>query len=544
MVYAIRISAIAIFLAALFQSCVKNDVEVNEVSLGANPQFGIPIAYSRISAERAIEHFDSNGLVVTDEGGALSIVYRSSETVIAVGDFLSIPNQEFTESFTPSVPNMGEMSLQGKVTIQGSEIFELILPEGDRLDSARFESGNWRFGIQSSGNYAINGRVQLRSADNQQVLVESIIENEQPPVSAIEETTFEDLLLTFVNAPGIDNGIRVFYELTLTAAGGSNAAPVQMSFGLTNLLVQAAGGYIAPRNILIADKGITVSMFDNAPDYDISIEEPLLNFYVNNGFGMGVNLDIHQIRGSNKAGSQLTVTSDNIFFDAFVAPALQPGFPALTVIRLDNEAMRPTVSEFFEFKPNYISSDFTLSLNHLNEQSVFISRDADLRVSFEADVPLFGSLANFSLLDSVELSLGDIVDSADDLGYIIALDIRLVVDNGLPLDAGVQIVFCDSLYNHIDSLFSSVQYVFNSAPVNLNVDPSHPDYGRATGKTRTVIDIPIPRERIDPLADVKRMIIKVLGNTTTNGDSPVRFFTDDEIETQLSAKISLSYENL
>jgi hypothetical protein len=543
MVHTFRISLFAIVIASTLQACVKNDVEVNELTLGANPQFGIPIAYSRISAERAIEHFDNNGLVVTDEGGALSIVYRSSETVIAVGDFLTVPNQEFTESITPSIPDMGEMSVQGSVTIQGSEIFELIMPEGDRLDSARFDSGNWRFGLQSSGNYAISGSVQLRSADNQQVLLETIIGKQQPPVNTDEETNFENLLLTFVSTPGIENGIRIAYELTLTSAGGGAAEPIQMSFALSNLVLQSAGGYIAPRDILIADKGITVSMFDNAPDYDISIEEPVLNFYVNNGFGMGVNLDIHQIRGFNKAGSQLTVTSDNIFFDAFVAPALQPGFPALTTIRLDNEAMRPTVSEFFEFKPNYISSDLTLSLNHLDEGSVFISRDADLRVSFEADVPIFGSLANFNLVDTADISLGDVVESADDLGYITALDIRLIVDNGLPLDAGVQIVFCDSLYNRIDSLFSSVQYVFNSAPVN-QIDSSHPDYGRATGKTRTVVDIPIPRERVDNLTDVKRMIITVLGNTATNGNSPVRFFSGDEIETQLSAKITLSYDNL
>ncbi len=533
-----------IFCALFIQACVKHEVEIQQVSIDASPQFGVPIAYCSISAERAISHFDSNGLVETDTNGALSIVYQSSESVIAVGDFLTVTDQQFSQTVTPTAPEIDMISVQGSVTITGDDIFEFDMPEGDRLDSARFGSGVWTFGLQSAGNASVSGVVQLRSADNGEVLIETVIENEQPPLNVFEETSFENLLLTFVNTPGIENGIRVSYELTLSGNGNLNVQPLALTFGLNELDVAAAGGYIAPRLITIQDKGITVSMFENLPDYDIFIESPLLNFYINNGFGLGVNLDILEIRGFNIASAQLTVSNSNIFFNSFVAPALQPGFSEMTVIRLDNQSLNPTVSEFFQFKPNYIATDLTLSLNHNDEPSVFISKDSDIRVSFEADVPVFGSIANFSLVDTADVSLGDVVESANEMGFVKALDVRLIVDNGFPLDAGVQIVFCDSLYNRIDSLFSGIQYVFNSAPVNHSAASDDPDFGRATGKTRTVVDISIPRERIDPLSDAQRMIISVVGNTTTNAAQSVRFFSDDAFETQLSAKITLSYEDL
>jgi len=148
------------------------------------------------------------------------------------------------------------------------------------------------------------------------------------------------------------------------------------------------------------------------------------------------------------------------------------------------------------------------------------------------------------MLDTTEESLADAIESADEAAFVKALDIRLVVDNGLPIDVGMQIFWLDSSYQIVDQLFESPEYVFSSAPVNHSASPEDPNFGRPVGLTRTLVEVSIPRERIEPLKRVAYMAVAVFGNTTTNGTAPIRLFSENEIHTSLAAKISLSYEDL
>jgi hypothetical protein len=76
----------------------------------------------------------------------------------------------------------------------------------------------------------------------------------------------------------------------------------------------------------------------------------------------------------------------------------------------------------------------------------------------------------------------------------------------------------------------------------LSAAVGSPDYGRVIGETETRIDVSIPRERIDPLKDVTQVIVEVFGNTTGNGDNPIRLYPENFIEVNLAAKAIFNLE--
>ncbi|MCA1752520.1 MAG: hypothetical protein LC670_12185, partial [Flavobacteriales bacterium] len=119
------------------------------------------------------------------------------------------------------------------------------------------------------------------------------------------------------------------------------------------------------------------------------------------------------------------------------------------------------------------------------------------------------------------------------------VEVRIIVDNGLPIVAGLQMVFTDSLYQPVDSLFEDVTNVFESAPLELTVPENHPDYGRAIGSTRTVLKIPVERDRVEALEDVTHIVFRVVGHTSSNGAHPIRLFVEDSFNVRVAARVKL-----
>lgn len=522
-----------------FSACKKEEIDIRQINYGLQPEFGVPIARATLSAQRVIDNFDSEGLIQTGENGLLTLVYRDTFETITAGDVLKLPNQTFDTSIDLSSLQSANLLGQGSVTISENEIFSLISDEGDKLDSIRFESGIFRLVVQSEGNFPISGKLELRSADNATVFFAIEFQDNTAPVYIENIKSFENVLIELLNDGDTENGIRVAYEFTFNNEGNFNTQSVDISFELTDFSIRSAGGYIVPRTIPVENEGIDISMFNDVPNVEVRLEDPRLNFFIANGFGLGLKLEVDEIFGTNRLGESIRIDGEDIAALNPVSGANSPGEIAHSEITINNETITPSVTDILAFMPNYLTGDFGVTVNPDNAPSVFVSNADGLDITFEAEIPLYGSLANFLLIDTTDIQLADVVEEAENVGEISALDIRLFVKNGLPLDAGVQILFTDSLYRLVDSLFTEPTFVFLSAPVNLAVSPDHPDYGRTTGSTETVIDISIPRDRIDPLKDVSRIIIHVFGHTTGNGDHPVRIFSEDDFEINLAAKVTL-----
>lgn len=520
-------------------SCIKDEVEVSDLSYNIHPQFGVPVANVHIQAAALIQNFDKEGFIQTDASGQIHLLYRDTLKEISAGDLLNVRNQHFADTANLSATDYSELLGSGSVTIQGDKTFSLELEHGDRLDSIRFQSGSLNVNIHTAGGFPISGFVRIYSPNNTELLSVDF-SDVTPPIDIENSIDFTNLLFELINNGEISNGLRIAHQITFTNENGGSSEPVFIDISLNDFSIKSAGGYIVPREFNLNDQSVLLSLFNDPPVGSVRIEDPRLNFNIDNGFGIGLGIRVYSLFGKNAKGNVMSIDGANINQLPNVQSAPAVGQYASTTLSLNNSFMTPTLTDFLAFLPNYLSGDFALAVNPDDNQSVWISNESKVNINFEADIPVYGSISDFLLVDTTALTLGNLIEDANKISEIEQLDVRLIIDNGLPLDAGVQIIFTDDQFNHIDALLPGDDNIFNSAPVNLTVAENNSEYGRAIGSTRTITDITIPKSRIRGLEKATKMIIRVYGHTSGNGKNPIRLFSNDFFDVQLGAKAILN----
>ena len=524
-------------------SCKKEELTFKELKVPLNPDVGVPLVSATIRAEKAIESLDENDLLQIGESGQISLIYSDTVRELNLSEFFDIPDQTFTETNVLSADEEEELFQNGTVTVSNSQIETFTLPEGDELDSLRIQSVGVNVRVETDGNIPFSGFVRLLNADGS-VALEQNFEGAAPPLILDVSEFYEDLFFLFSNSPENSNTFGFEYEVTYEYNNSQSfdAQPINIELELNDLAVHTIGGYLAPRSFLFDSLNVEIDEFERDFEGSFVISDPRLRVDVDNGYGLGVSLNILDVEAQNKEGQPFTIEGDNITQLPVVQPAPSLGQSTVTSVMIDNSRSNPTITQLISFEPTVIETGILADLNPQGESNVFASILNDLDITFQVEVPIFGSVSDFLLEDTANTDLGDFIEEVNRNDELQSLQFNYFVDNGLPLDLGCQIIFTDSLFNRIDSLFLDETYLIESAPVDYAVPPHSPEYGRAVGKTPTLLEILIERDRIPPLEEVTFIIFRVFGNTTDNGAEPIRIFSQDELDFDFSVKASLKIE--
>lgn len=540
--YLLKRSLFALAVLLFASSCVKDEVEVNDLNYGVSPEFGVPIALANISAQQVIDNIEGDDIIQTAEDGAVSLVFIDTLEKFRAVELLNLQDQSYGFEMDLTPAEYAILFGEGSYTATQEQVFSFVTQEGDRLDSVRFESGVFGLNINTESNIPISGTVRVFDNMDQEVYSMDF-EDTSPPISIAQEEDFENIKMAFINDTEFTNGLRIQYEVTFEVEGGSGVTgPLNIDLSLSNYEVESAGGFIASRTSALNDIDVNVDLFDDSFVGNLVFADPRLNLHFENSFGIDLGFQIDELYGINTEMDLFSVLEDGFEDFPIIEGASFPGETVSSTISISNQNMTPSLTEFMAFEPEYISGFFSGLINPEEENLSFITADSELGIVMEAVLPIYGSVDDFYLNDTAEVNLGSIVSDANEVGELEKADIRLIVDNGLPVDAGVQIVFTDSLFQPLDSLFADDTFVFNSAPVNTSVATDDPNHGRATGKTKTITDIEIPKDRLNDLENATNILIRVYGATTNGGDQNIRLFSEDEIDISLAAKLSLNFD--
>jgi len=532
--------ALAILLFA--SSCVKDEVEVNDLNYGVNPQFGVPIALANISAQQVIDNIEGDDIIQTAEDGAVSLVFIDTLEKFRATELLNLQDQSYGFQMELTSTEYATLFGEGSYTATQEEVFSFVTQEGDRLDSVRFESGIFGLNISSQSNIPISGTVRVFDDSGQEVY-STDFQDPSAPISISQEENFENIKVEFINNQDVANGLRIQYEVTFEVDESSAVTgPLNIDLSLSNYEVASAGGLIATRTSSLDGIDVNVDLFDDSFVGNLVFADPRLNLHFENSFGIDLGFQIDELYGLNAEMDLFSVSEDGFEEFPIIEGASFPGETVSSTLSISNQNMTPSLTDFMAFEPEYISGYFSGLINPEEENSSFITADSELGIVMEAVLPIYGSVEDFYLTDTAKVNLGSLITDANEVGELQKADIRLIVDNGLPVDAGVQIVFTDSLYQPLDSLFADDTFVFNSAPVNTSAATDDPNYGRASGKTKTITDIAIPKDRLNDLENATNILIRVFGATTNGGDQNIRLFSEDEIDISLAAKLSLNFD--
>ncbi|MCH2215976.1 MAG: hypothetical protein MK086_12470 [Flavobacteriales bacterium] len=531
----------ALLLFFLLSSCVKEKIEIQNFNSSLSPEFGVPLAKATIYAEEVIERYDEDGFVTTDQNGVLTLVYQDTLESITADEYLQIEEQQIDDTYEVGLSEISGLMNFGAVTFEKDAVYQLDFSD-DRLDSVRFANGQLTLNLTSNGTIPLSGVMSILDPFSGEAVLTTSFSDENPPIDITVNQDFTNELFRLRSDAEYTNGIRVAFTFELTDNGETYPDEISMSVSFSDFSISSIGGYIAPRVISLDEQSARINIFDEDYGAEVRLEDPRLNLFFNNGFGIGVRPVIDELIGANNQMETLIVPGTQIERLDAVGAATSPGEATLSQLQINNSTMTPSVTDFMAFEPSEVIGRFSLEINPEDDQYNFISVGSSLNVNFEVELPIYGSIANFSLIDTTEINFGDIVESANDFQELHQIDVRLFVVNQLPIEAGVQLIFLDEDLNKIDSLFDAPTTVVPAAPVDLSAQVGSPDYGRVIGETRTTIDVAIPKNRIDDLEDVTQVIVSVFGNTTGNGDNPIRLYPDNNIAVNLAAKANFNPE--
>lgn len=524
-------------------ACKKEELKYSDLRVPLNPEVGFPLVSGTIRADKAIESLDEDDLISVSENGQVNFVYSDSLRSLTVSEYVEIPNQEFTDEFTLDDEELNALALNGTVTVSNFQFETFELPEGDELDSLRVENAQLSIKVETDGNVPFSGFVRLLNADGTTAVIETFDGN-TPPLLISETLLYQDVLFLFSDESGTGNTIGFEYEVTYQNGGNQNltADVLTIEVELNDVVIHTIGGILAPRDFIFEDLDVEIEAFERDFEGSFVISDPRLRIDIDNGFGLGVQLDLGDVNAVNQLGESFSI-SENTFGDLPLiqgAPSMMQS--AFTSVFVDNGLAPPNnISQLISFEPIEIDTDLKARLNP-DALPVFASILNELSLIFSAEVPVFGSVSDFVLRDTAETNLGDFIADVNENQELEFLEFRFFADNGLPIDLGCQITFTDSSYNPLDSLFVDETFLIESAPVNYMVSPDSPDYGRAIGKTSTFLEIPIERDRIPPLEEAAFILIRYFGSTTDNGEEPIRIFSEDELDFDLAVKALVMIE--
>lgn len=524
--YLLGINVIALLSILLIVSCFdKRDFEFDKITAFEwEPNVAAPIIKSTLSMKDLISGADTN-VLVEDASNFLSIVYRASVFSERADEIISIENQNVNSSWT-----FATGTITDSATFNYTISTTFTSPNGERFDSIYIKSGALLFNL--NGNLNHNGRLRIiipTVKKNGMIFRKNIMYNYNNTLPVVTNNSYD--LSGFTISFGADNKLNINFSITVYADANPNNSPYTLNLNeaFQNIKFHKIFGYIGKRSFSINQDSVDFDIYQNNIDGSIQLEDPKLNIYIRNAYGMPINVNFTKLDAKSSVNPPyiVSITGSGLPNPLLIqAPTFaQIGQSILTKISLSKT--NSTIVQAVNMSPNYL--DFLVEAlsnpngNPATDQN-FVIDSSKFEVDIEAELPLYGSASGFKLQDTVDFDLGEDIEEVE---WVI---LKVYTSNGFPLDVSMQIYFADSLGNKLDSLLTSIDQIISSGIVG----PA-PSYKVIT-PTEKHLSIQINQQKMDNLLKAEKLIILANLSTTNNGVDKVKIYSDYEIDVKLGVQ--------
>lgn len=538
----IKFVLILLLIPFMYQ-CMHDEFDFNKLDDEMEIVVGVlaPVAYGSLSINDLISEIDNDGYFNTEPDGLLMLTYSDTIGSFVAEDLLVIPSQSFFEYFIesdfgfPVAPPAMTFEIDRKV------MFPFTFDNGEKLDSMILDAGNLVFDISSSfqhqaqveltiSNLTLNGVPFTETFD---------ISDESGTYSASIPFTLDGYTIELQDSIGTDTmffPVEFHVEIYTNGVNGiSSSDQIEIDAGLSDLDFDAIFGYIGNYELIGENGTLDLGFFDNPFDGTIEFANPQLNINISNSYGVPAEININRLTGFDQNGDSIQMTYDPASTSTFryAFPSIEEyGETKDTTIKINRD--NSSIPEFLAFLPSSIAYSIDAASNPDDDENIdnFVNDDSRVDINLEFVLPLEFSAENFAFSDTIE----DILDDGwyDDADIIDQINIMLEVTNGMPLEIDFQVIFMDSLYNAVDSLFADGDEIIIPAAI---VDPGNDD---VSSNVKTSL-IQYMDTDIEKIKNARHAIIRAGLQTSNVGGArvAVKFFDYYTIDFNLSVGVNV-----
>lgn len=276
-------------------------------------------------------------------------------------------------------------------------------------------------------------------------------------------------------------------------------------------------GYLGSKTFNIDINDLDVSQLAELGK-GIKIENPMMNVYVDNSFGVPimVKLDISSIDDKNQS---LPMNVDTIKFPfPTIAEKGQMKSQTFPINKSNSNIVNCLGMPATKFN---IVGKAVMNPYGFKGYTDHIVKTSSINVGFDADIPMTFTAKDFELTDSIDVN--DALQNKTDFAF---LELKIKTTNGFPMGGTIDLIFADQNYTKIDSL-KDVTLLLSGEP-DAN--------GRVIKSTENMSSILLNRSQLIKLNDqkCKYILIKTKFNTYNSGNTPVSIYTDCKLDISIA----------
>ncbi|NCX95947.1 MAG: hypothetical protein EBX41_05975 [Chitinophagia bacterium] len=502
--------------------CIKKgDLNFNNVQIeNWTPDWALPILNSKLSLKEVVKPGD---VVTMDADGMYAIHYTGKLYTVKAEDYINIPDQNYsTPSFTLTTP-ITRTSFTGSISDSMANHYNYTDTNGSSLKHIAFKSGSIAITLNSTYNQNISVAIVFpnitNAAGSPLRLTASIT---YPATSGTATTSLAGYTADLTNGGTATNYFAYKIVYTLTGTGQPIAASNALSatVSLSALKFKYIDGTLGRYTIPIPYDTIDVELFKNNLHANIYLRNPKLKLFFSNSFGLGASAELTQIYGLTNKGIVINMAIPGIN----ILGASSIGSTAYSNFVIDST--NSTIQNIFNPGPYKIIYEGKVVINPSAGANTFVTDTSTLSISAEAELPAWLKIIDLSIQDTMAMLL------PQDTDILKRAEFKMIVNNGMPVYAGIQLYFADTNYNVLDSLVKPNENLIPEAPVDAD--------GRTIGQTTQAITyFTMEHDAYNAIARKTRFAF-IRGALKSSGNASIKIRSADNLQMKLGLRFMLN----
>ncbi|MES2140708.1 MAG: hypothetical protein V4511_13450 [Bacteroidota bacterium] len=524
-------------LISILPACIKDNFELDKLTKTAwNPNLAVPLVYSSLSIEDLLAKQDNGGLIVVGSDKFCTLVYKGNLFSLIAADLITIPDQQPPPfSGTLNTGQISAFTFAGTITVPYSQTVTFDSGvNGPKIDSVSFKTGNIALALNSDFKYSGQIKIMIPGAKKNGIVFSKIIPftySGSVPVLSNASYDLAGYNFDMTNGGVSFNEFIVNFEVTLSGSGApiSGTDAITVTQTLSNMKFDKIFGDIGQMSLSPDVDSVDISIFKNVLGAgSFTLFDPRVKVLISNSYGVPINANLSQFEGYTPGAGSFAITgSPNPL------PILSPDFSQIGQILTDSFSLNNTnsnIASVINNTPKYLIYKINSQTNPAggSTHNNFVIDTSRFKVDMEIELPLWGTAMNFVLVDTMPFEISQTIPDEVESAMI-----RTYNSNGFPFDVDLQVYFVDSVYTKLDSLVIPNQLILRSATVNSTT-------GKVIAPTSSVYDGTLTKPRLLNLKTSKHLMIKAVANTTNNGTTNVKIYSDYKLDLKIGIQVQVN----
>lgn len=522
-----------VFIILGFQACKKRDLDKVYIEPW-KPSIAAPLINGSLSMKDIAENIDKDEInVVEGPDGLYTLLYRDTLESDYAETYIKIPDQLAEENYGLTLTENTRVNAGQTVTSSESYQETITTENGQELKYADLKGGRLIFSVSSNLPHHVNIDISIPSFTKNGVPFTATLDltyNGTSPMEADINELLDGYRLDLSGDGTQSNTFLWNADITITSSGEVSVGneSVQIDLELSNLQYSLLYGNLGSFTFPPYDGFVNIEIFDNAEQGEVIFNDPKLKLTLDNTFGVPAAFTINELETETDYGKFVNVSSTGnlqIPGPNIIEFPTTIGQNALTDYSLDKT--NSNIVEAFEPAPSRLNYSLTPGISSAGMDNHFVLDTSRIKAYTEAEIPLDGTIKIYSLVDTIRG-----IEFQDEEEIRSAL-LKIKTINSLPLDVTLQAYWLDNENNVLDTLFLDNTLIV-SGQINNN--------GEVTAATTYYQEIFYDRERYEKIIPATKLLVEGDLKSSNNGNTPVKFFSHNEITLQISTLVNTEFE--